>query len=415
MIGKPEIREIKRMNGLHQQTATLARATGRELVWGLRGVSREVAGWRERAAAIPDPRLRADALEALARKRGSIDGAALFWILPRRRNPELLGVLVAYEVLADYLDCVNERGAERGIENGCQLHLALVEAVDSTPPTHEISDYYRYHCSGEDGGYARALVERCRAGCEQLPSYEAVKPFLMRAAGHSGVLGLNHEPDPARREEVLRQWADDHRIYAEQAPVDQVPAHPAAERVPALRGRNRSGGVGNPSDPSGQRWYERAAGSSAWVTVLAMLALAARPGRAVDEAVDGIEVARTYNAYTQWVAPTGAMLDSFADVLEDAASGDHSYIAHYPSMDVAVQRIGELVRQSRREIRALPGAARHSVVLSCMIAFFLSKDSVRGPELRSSARELRRAGGPLVELLLPVLCLWRTAYGQRSA
>jgi tetraprenyl-beta-curcumene synthase len=126
-------------------------------------------------------------------------------------------------------------------------------------------------------------------------------------------------------------------------------------------------------------------------------------------------VARTYDAYAQWIAPAGAMLDSFADIAEDRASGDHSYIAHYPSMDVAVERIGRLMRESRREIRALPGGARHSVVLSSMIAFFLSKEAARAPELRASARELRRAGGPLVELLLPVLRLWRIAYGQRSA
>ena len=372
-----------RMNGLHRQGATLARSTGRELIWGLRGVSREVAGWRERATAIPDQQLRADALAALDQKRGSIDGAALFWILPRRRNRDLLKVLVAYEVLADYLDCVSERGAGLGIENGRQLHLALVEAVDLSPPTPEISDYYRYHCSGNDGGYARALVESCRSGCEQLPSYEAVKPFLMRAAAHSGVLGLNHEPDVARREQALKQWSSE----------------------------QSSGGAGAPD----QSWYERAAGSSAWVSVLAMLALAAKPGRAVGGWVQDDELARTYDAYTRWIAPAGAMLDSFADIAEDRASGDHSYVAHYPSMDVATDRIGEMVRESRREIRALPAGARHSVVLSCMIAFFLSKDSVRVPELRPSARELRRAGGPLVALLLPMLRLWRTAYGQRSA
>jgi tetraprenyl-beta-curcumene synthase len=368
------------MNGLHRQSATLARCTGRELVWGLRGVSREVRNWREHAAAIPDPRLRADALGALARKRGSIDGAALFWILPRRRNRELLGVLVAYEVLADYLDCVSERGAGLGIENGRQLHLALVEALE---PESEISDYYRFHSGGEDGGYARALVERCRAGAQRLPSYEPLRPFLTRAAGHSGVLGLNHEPDPSRREAALKEWASE----------------------------QSSEGAGTPD----RRWYERSAGSSAWVTVLAMLALAAEPGRAIGGYLQRNEVARTYNAYTQWIAPAGAMLDSFADILEDAASGDHSYVAHYPSLEVATDRIGELVRQSRHEARALPGGARHTVILSCMIAFFLSKDSVRAPELRASARELSRAGGPLVELLLPVLRLWRTAYGQRSA
>src|ERR1700677_3454924 len=145
------------MNGLPRQSATLARSTGRELIWGLRGVSREVDRWRRRAAQIPDPELRADALRALAHKRGNIHGAALFWTLPDRRNRDLLEVLVAYEVLADYLDCVRERGAGRGIENGRQLHLALIEAVDLAPPTPGISHYYRYHSSGEDGGYARAL------------------------------------------------------------------------------------------------------------------------------------------------------------------------------------------------------------------------------------------------------------------
>jgi tetraprenyl-beta-curcumene synthase len=390
------------VNATTRQTATLARATGRELIWGLRGVAREVAGWRERAAAIPDPQLRADALEALARKRGSIDGAALFWILPRRRSRDLLEVLVAYEVLADYLDCVSERGAGLGIENGRQLHLALVEALEvssSTRPAPPISDYYRYHSGGEDGGYARALVERCRAGAQRLPSYEPLRPFLMRAAGHSGVLALNHEPDPARREAALRQWAD-----------HQIPSHPEALKAPVLPGASR--GVGARSD---QRWYERSAGSSAWVTVLAMLALAAEPARAAGGWVQDDHVARTYHAYVRSIAPAGAMLDSFADILEDAASGDHSYVAHYPSIEVATDRIGELVCQSRREARALPGGARHSVLLSCMIAFFLSKDSVRAPELRESARQLRRSGGPLVQLLLPVLRLWRTAYGQRAA
>ena len=389
------------MNGLHRQTATLARATGRELVWGLRGVAREVSGWREQAAAIPDPQLRADALEALTRKRGSIEGAALFWILPRRRNRDLLRVLVAYEVLADYLDCVSERGAERGIANGRQLHLALVEALEPSTP---MSDYYRYHSSREDGGYARALVSRCRAGCERLPSYEAVKPLLMRAAGHSGVLGLNHEPDPARRDQALKAWADD-QISADQ--VGDLPAEDEILADPTVR-PGRAGNLNH-------KWYERSAGSSAWVAVLAMLALAAEPGRGIDGGLRSVEAVRTYNAYTQWIAPAGAMLDSFADIADDRASGDHSYVAHYPSIEVATDRIGELVRESRSAARALPGGARHSVVLSAMVAFFLSKDSVRAPELRPSARELSRAGGPLVELLLPVLRLWRTAYGQRSA
>ncbi len=359
--------------------AALARASARELIWGLRLVSEEVERWRARAAQIPDEELRADALTAIRRKRGNINGAGLFWTLPDRRNRDLLGVLVAYEILADYLDCVSERTADLGLANGHQLHLALVEALE---PEAEISDYYRHHHTGEDGGYVRSLVESCRAHCAALPSYEEVRPFLARAASLSAVLAINHEPDTALREQALQEW--DEGQVAEQS-----------GREPDVRGE--------------QEWYERTAGASAWLTVLAMLALAAEPKGAARAAE------QTYAAYLGWIAPAGAMLDSYGDIAEDAADGEHSYIAHYPSMEVAVERVSELVRRSRSEARALSGGARHDLIAACMIAFYLSKDSVRAPEMREGTRKLRRAGGPLVALLVPVLRVWRIAYRQRSA
>jgi tetraprenyl-beta-curcumene synthase len=357
----------------------LARASARELIWGVRLVSQEAAGWRARAAEIPDAELRADALSALTRKRGNINGAGLFWTLPDRRNHDLLRVLVAYEILADYLDCVSERSAGAGIANGRQLHRALIEALN---PDAEISDYYRHHVRGDDGGYARALVESCRAHCAALPGFQEVQPYVARAAGLSAVLAINHEPDPVRREQALRQWDD--------AEAAARPAREAATR-------------------DEHRWYERTAGASAWLTVLAMLALAAEPERAACGA------AQTYAAYLDWIAPAGAMLDSYGDIGEDAASGEHSYIAYYPSGEVAIERVGELVRGARSEARALPSGERHDMIVACMIAFYLSKDSVRTPGMRHSTRSLRRAGGPLVGLLTPVLRLWRTGHGQRSA
>jgi tetraprenyl-beta-curcumene synthase len=372
------------MNVQGQQTGirvgvALLRASARELIWGLRLVSREVGGWRERAAMIPDAGLRSDALRALRRKRGNINGAALFWTLPDRRNSDLLTVLVAYEILADFLDCVSERSASLGIANGRQLHLALVEALDCETP---VSDYYRYHPYADDGGYLRALVESCRAHSASLSGYEAVRPLLSRAARLSSVLPINHEPDAVRREQALRAWDADH--VAEHR--DWVPA---GSMQPA--------------------WYERTAGASAWVTVLAMLALAA------ERAHGARGGAETYWAYLASIAPAGAMLDSYGDIVEDEANGDHSYIAHYRSKELAVKRVEELVRGARREVGVLPSGARHVVIAGCLIAFYLSKDSVRGVEMREDTRRLRRAGGPLVWVLLPALRIWRLAYGQRSA
>jgi tetraprenyl-beta-curcumene synthase len=54
------------------------------------------------------------------------------------------------------------------------------------------------------------------------------------------------------------------------------------------------------------------------------------------------------------------------------------------------------------------------VIASCMIAMYLSKDSVRTPGTRTLTLGLTRAAGPLTRLLMPVLRTWRLLYGQRS-
>ncbi len=348
----------------------VARAAWRELRWGVRNVSREVCGWRAFAATIPDRALRADALAALDSKRANIDGAALFWTLPTIRSPDLLRLLVAYEVLADYLDCTSERGADAGIKNGLQLHRALVEALDPALP---VSDYYRYHPWRNDGGYVRALVGLCRETVVLLPSWEHVRPHVVRAARLTQVLALNHEPDPGLRDASLQAWAEQHVLEAGEL-----------------------------------AWFESSAAASAWLTVLALLALAADPG--------GVErdASATYAAYLPWVSLAGTMLDSYGDVAEDEATGGHSYLAHYPSANDAVKRIGEIVRRALAEAALLPDAERHLVLASCMIAMYLSKDSTRSPSSREATRTLASEAGLLPRTLIPILRAWRVLYGQQS-
>jgi tetraprenyl-beta-curcumene synthase len=109
------------------------------------------------------------------------------------------------------------------------------------------------------------------------------------------------------------------------------------------------------------------------------------------------------------------MLDSFGDMGEDAAQGAHSYIAHYPSEDIAARRVCELVRRSTEEAGRLRNGHRHAVIVACMVAMYLSKDSTRAPRMRVATTSLIAAAGPLARLLVPVLRLWRVAYGQQSA
>lgn len=319
---------------------------------------------------IPDQALRADALEALACKRPMVYGAALFWTLPRARSPELLRLLVAYQILADYLDCTSERAADNGIRNGLQLHRALIEAVDPSLP---LSDYYEHHPWREDGGYALALVECCRQTAARLPSFALAQPLAARAARLTTVLALNHEPNSALRDTEMEAWAGLHF-------------------------------------PEGSQlaWFELAGSASAWLTVLALLALAADTGRGRSEA----EAA--YAAYLPWVSLAGTMLDSYADAAEDHEAGAHSYIAHYASASEALDRVGEILAAALAKAADLPNGERHLVVISCMVAMYLSKDSMRTVVSLPASRQLARAAGPLPRALLPVLRAWRILYGLQT-
>ncbi|HXN39179.1 MAG TPA: DUF2600 family protein [Solirubrobacteraceae bacterium] len=351
-----------------RQICALACAASRELAWGLRAASHEIAGWRERARGIPDPTLREDALGALSRKRTLIVGAALFATLPRHRDPHLLRLLVAYEATLEYLDNAHERAAYD--DNGRQLHRALTEALD---PSAEMSDYYRLHPWRRDGGYLRALVQACRDECLTLPSYESVRPLVVSAADRcAGAQSSSHVAGRLCNGAALQRWAE--------------------------------GELAGQSETS---WWERSAAASSSVGVHALLALAACPPHR--------DYAQVVGAYDPWICAVSTLLDSYIDQLGDAAEGQHSYVSYYPSGEAAVSRVCELIERSAREARRLQDGQRHAVILACMVAMYLSSDRARAPAVRESSRRIAAAGGSLTRLLVPILRIWRFRYGQRAS
>jgi tetraprenyl-beta-curcumene synthase len=339
----------------------------RELSWGLRAAHEEIRGWRVRARAIPDQRIREDALATLEHKLTHILGAALFSILPAERDRLLLRTLVAYEIIIEYLDVLHERAG--GELNGRQLHRALVEAIDLTAP---ISDHYRHHPWKGDGGYLRGLVEACREGCASLACYPQVRPLLLLGASRcSRVQSLNHDADAGRRVLALREWS--------------------AVHFP---------------DESEASWWELAAAASSSLGVHALLAAAA---------AGGSEWAKVNDAYVPWIAAVSTLLDSYVDEVRDQIEGAHSYVAYYASHEAAVCRMSELIGRSTREASGLPGGHRHAVIAACMVAMYLSHERLRAPSLRASRDHLALAGGSLTRLLVPVLRLWRVAYALHAA
>jgi tetraprenyl-beta-curcumene synthase len=350
------------------QLRALLVAVAHELLWALPFVAREVGHWRVRALTIPDCALRVEAVNAFGGKRVNSDGSALFSTLAGYRNPRLLHLLVAYELMADFLDEVDERQSLTHVICGRRLHLAMVDALDRDRP---VRDYYRRRTG--DNGYLRRLVGTCRESAASLPSYARLCPLAIQVARLAQVQSLNHESDPERRDAALKRWAE-----------EEFPSEGALS------------------------WFEVTGAASAWLGVHALLALSAQPAVSWRE---GLEVRASY----RWISLSGTMLDSLGDLDEDLASGAHSYISHYPSQEVAMRRLREILRRSTHGTRGLRDGHRHAVIVACMMAMYLSKDSIRTPQMRATTASLIRAGGPLARLLVPVLRLWRIAYGQQSA
>jgi tetraprenyl-beta-curcumene synthase len=344
---------------------------GRELLWIRPGVAREVVHWRRLAASIPDPTIRHDALTALSEKRLNIEGAALFAVLAPRRDSRLVRLLVAYQVLLDFLDSVSERPAEDPIADGLHLHLALRDALEPDGP---LCDYYLHHPCRADGGYLHALVQVCRECCIALPAYPSIRLLAVEGAERCGVQGINHDPDSLRRDRTLEEWA-----------------------LCRLRSSWRVS------------WWEFTAAASSTLGIHAQLALAADPDCGEHDA------AEVDAAYMPWICAASTMLDSYVDEVQDAESESHSYISHYGSSVVAVERTHELVRRSLWEARRLPGGARHALIAAGMVAMYLSCDEARSQAKRETTRRLARAGGSLPRVLLPLLRMWRVAYALRPA
>lgn len=343
----------------------------RHLLWGLPHAAQELSQWRRRAMAAADPALRHHALSALHEKRPQSEGAALFTILPTQRHKPLLRLLIAYQIIWDYLDSVHEQQPD--LANGIQLHRALSDAYEADTP---LSAYYCLHAEKDDNGYLNVLVFNCRHATTRLARFSIVRRRLLGEAHRCGhALSINHQTDPDRREREMRAWArlstgSDHEIA----------------------------------------WFEQTAAAAAALTMFAMLARAAS-----HTSPSPAELNALRSAYNPWACCTATMLDSYADRDEDASKRQHIYVDYYPTLEQMTERTGRLIRECLTRTRSLQHGQTHTVVLASMIAMYLTRQSSRDPQRRQTTKQLARLGGTLTRTLIPALRIWRAVYDLRSA
>lgn len=310
--------------------------------------------------------MRRHALAALRDKRPLLDGAALFWILPTKRHDDLVRLLVAFQILANYHDHAGERAAGRpGVVAGSIRPLGTVIDLEAPWPGYFGGD------APTDGGYLDALARTCRELSGRLPRYAAVRATLIDQAERARVMDIEHAgaADCAGR----------------------------LERFALTR-------LAVPD----QEWWESAAGAASLMTALVALALAA------DDQTSADEVDRAVRAY-HWVGALGSLLDNYIDQEDDLRTGAHNYMNYYRDRDTGRERLGVLIDRTHREVGRLARGERHLVIVSSMTAMYLTADSARSSRLCPTTRRLLAHGGGLTRLLAPMLSAWRAAYRERDA
>lgn len=325
----------------------MAGALGAYLTTALAPARRELRRWRASAGSIPDPVLRRHALSALTEKALNVEAVAVFATLaPRASRRAALGAMTALQIAVDYIDNLGEEPTPEPLQDGLRLHRALAAAVT---PGAEPLDWYRLHPHGDDGGYLSRLVAACQESLRPLPSQGTVLPLARRAATRCGE-GQSHTHAAARGEGGLEDWA------RRQGDLDRY------------------------------RWWEIAAGASSSVAAHALIAAAATPGSTPEHA------ALIEDAYFPPVGALTVLLDDLIDLDEDAATGDHNYMAYYPSSGAAADRLALIAAQASAATARLP--RRHAAILAGVAGFYLGAAEADTPYARPIRARLLDALGP---------------------
>jgi tetraprenyl-beta-curcumene synthase len=332
-------------------------------------VQRELAAWDRLARGIPDELLRERALAKLSGERLNPEAAALFAALaPRSERRRVVSLIVAYQVLYDYLDGVNECPGFDGLRDGLALHTALVDAL---LPDRKCHDYYPNHQGLDDGGYMLTLCRHCRRMAGTIQFIGSSGAVLEEAAERCGQAQSHNHADGAEGGEGLIGWS-----------LLQLPRCP------------------------GYEWWEMAAGGISCLNIHAVLACAA------DRRLDASDLELVEAAYFPSVCSLSALLDSLADFHIDAESGNHSFVAHYRDADHAAERMTAIVGEAKERTATLPASPRHTVVLAGIVAYYLSSPSVWDGFPALAAKQLIESVGPLGSSMCAVMRMRRRAHSR---
>jgi len=314
---------------------------------------REIRRWAAAAAAIPDPVLRSHATHAIVvDSRNAEAVAALAATAPRRQRRTTVELLVAYQLLVDYVDTLGERLCADELRHGLRLGMALVSAIH--PPSSPID----LDSLSNDGGYLVALVTTCRGRFRRLPAAEVVAHEAEAAAARCAqALAYTHTATRNGTLGELQSWT-------------------AAEK-----------------EAAGYAWWEIAAGGNSSIAILALLAAAADP---LTTRRDAVALA---SAYWPHLCVMSTMLDSLTDYERDRVSGEFSFVSHYPDAGAARDGLTRATQRSLAAVKPLRRSRIHTMIVRGVGGYYAAhatSDTLAAEVAPDVVAQLGRAATPIV-------------------
>lgn len=325
-------------------------------------VERELVRLRTLAEHIPDPELKAQALDSMTSKKFHCQGGAVYAAANLGQRQTLIPLIVALQTISDYLDNLCDRSTSLDPEDFRLLHQSMLDAVT---PGALLQNYYAHRQEQNDGGYLHHLVRTCQTYAAKLPSYRNVQGYVTELVSLYGDLQVYKHIRKDMREPQLLAWWNKHRA-----------------QYPDLQ------------------WNEFAAATGSTLGMFTLFLAASGDG------LSSRDAAAIKDIYFPHVCGLHILLDYLIDQEEDHIGGDLNFCSYYDSDKLLVERMSMIVNRAREDVRSLPGSNFHRLIIEGLLALYLSDPKVRTQSgVRTVTRRLMKKS-PLSRFFFLINSIW---------
>jgi tetraprenyl-beta-curcumene synthase len=317
-------------------------------------VDKQLKSWTFLGRTLDDAMLGEQALSSIKSKKFHAQGGSIYALYPNVDPKGAVKFIVSLQTISDYLDNLCDRAGIQDEPSFRQLHLSMLDAVDTG---RKMSDYYKYYPYKSDNGYLNKLVEECRSQITKLPSYYLVQDIIKKYVHlYSDLQTYKHLAENIR-EEQLKTWAS---YYTRQYP--------------------------------GISCWEFSAAAGSTLGMFMLFAAASDPGLTITE-VKNIDY-----AYFPWICSLHILLDYYIDAQEDFQMGDLNFTYYYKNLKHCEERLSYFLQKSIEHCAPLRHPEFHLTIVRGLLAMYLSDPKASWGLNKLASQNLLLHGGKEIKL-----------------